>query len=80
MVRSAFAGSDTTNRKRQGFLAVDERGRCSLARVRELAHDRYQVDELPDGTLILTPAVIVSVSDWQRAQARPRGPGGFNGS
>jgi hypothetical protein len=39
---------------------VDERGRTSLARVRSHTYDRYIVEELPDGTLILTPAVTIS--------------------
>ena len=41
-------------------LIVDERGRTSLARVRSHAHDRYIVEEFPDGTLVLTPAVTIS--------------------
>jgi hypothetical protein len=41
-------------------VAVDERGRTSLAKVRSHDYDRYLVEELPDGTLVLTPAVTVS--------------------
>jgi hypothetical protein len=41
-------------------VVVDERGRTSLARVRSHAYDRYIAEELPDGTLILTPAITVS--------------------
>lgn len=41
-------------------VVVDERGRTSLARVRSHAYDRYIAEELPDGTLVLTPAVTVS--------------------
>jgi hypothetical protein len=41
-------------------LLVDERGRTSLARVRSHSYDRYLVEEFPDGTLVLTPAVTVS--------------------
>ena len=41
-------------------LAVDERGRTSLARVRSHHYDRYIVEEFPDGTLVLTPAVTIS--------------------
>lgn len=41
-------------------VVVDERGRTSLARVRSHDYDRYLVEELPDGTLMLTPAVTVS--------------------
>jgi len=42
-------------------LVVDERGRTSLARVRSHDYDRYTVEEFPDGTLVLTPAVTISV-------------------
>jgi hypothetical protein len=41
-------------------ITVDRRGRTSLARVRSRTHDRYLAEELPDGTLILTPAVTIS--------------------
>jgi hypothetical protein len=41
-------------------LVVDERGRTSLARVRSHHYDRYIVEEFPDGTLVLTPAVTIS--------------------
>jgi hypothetical protein len=43
-----------------GELVVDERGRASLAKVRRHHHDRYLVEEFPDGTLVLTPAVTIS--------------------
>lgn len=42
------------------WIDVDERGRTSLARVRSGKHDRYLVEEFPDGTLVLTPAVTLS--------------------
>jgi hypothetical protein len=41
-------------------VLVDERGRTSLARVRSHGYKRYTVEELPDGTLVLTPAVTIS--------------------
>ncbi len=41
-------------------VQLDERGRTSLARVRTHDYDRYTVEELPDGTLVLTPAVTIS--------------------
>lgn len=41
-------------------IDVDSRGRTSLARVRTRRFDRYLVEEFPDGTLVLTPAVSVS--------------------
>jgi len=44
----------------RGELVVDDRGRCSLARVRSHDYDRYTVEEFPDGTLVLTPAVTIS--------------------
>lgn len=44
----------------RGELDVDERGRTSLAKVRSHSYDRYLVEEFPDGTLVLTPAVTVS--------------------
>ena len=39
---------------------MDGRGRTSLARVRQHHYDRYTVEELPDGTLVLTPVVTIS--------------------
>jgi len=45
---------------RHAAVDVDERGRTSLARVRSHDYDRYTVEELEDGTLILTPAVTIS--------------------
>lgn len=41
-------------------IQLDERGRTSLARVRSHAFERYTVEEYPDGTLVLTPAVTIS--------------------
>jgi hypothetical protein len=41
-------------------VLVDERGRTSLARVRSHVYGRYTAEELPDGTLVLTPAVTIS--------------------
>lgn len=41
-------------------LIVDDRGRTSLARVRDHEYDKYMVEEFPDGTLVLTPAVTIS--------------------
>jgi hypothetical protein len=43
-----------------GELVVDERGRTSLARVRSHVYDRYTVEEFPDGSLLLTPAITIS--------------------
>lgn len=41
-------------------IAVDSRGRTSLARVRSRNYERYTAEEFPDGTLVLTPAVTIS--------------------
>jgi hypothetical protein len=41
-------------------ISLDERGRTSLAKVRSHDFNRYTVEEYPDGTLVLTPAVTVS--------------------
>jgi hypothetical protein len=44
-------------------ITVDERGRTNLTKARTRKFDRYLVQEHPDGTLVLTPAVTVSVAD-----------------
>jgi hypothetical protein len=44
----------------QAEITVDERGRTSLAKVTTRDHRRYLVEELDDGTLVLTPAVTIS--------------------
>jgi hypothetical protein len=41
-------------------LELDYRRRVSLGRVGRREHRRYLVTEEPDGTLILTPAVVLS--------------------
>jgi hypothetical protein len=41
-------------------VILDERGRTSFAKVRSHDFNRYTVEEYPDGTLVLTPAVTVS--------------------
>lgn len=41
-------------------LVLDARRRTSLARVGRKVDDRYLVDEKEDGTLVLTPATVVS--------------------
>ena len=48
---------------RQSVLEVDSRRRISLGSLAE--HDRYLVDVEQDGTIVLTPAVVMSA-----AQAR----------
>ena len=49
--------------ERQSVLEVDSRRRISLGTLAE--HDRYLVDVEEDGTIVLTPAVVMSA-----AQAR----------
>jgi hypothetical protein len=49
-------------------VVVDERGRTSLARVRHHNYDRYLAEELPDGILVLTPAVTVSALEMAALQ------------
>jgi hypothetical protein len=48
---------------KQSVLEVDSRRRISLGALAE--HDRYLVDVEEDGTIVLTPAVVMSA-----AQAR----------
>jgi hypothetical protein len=49
-------------------VVVDERGRTSVARVRSHNYDRYLAEELPDGTIILTPAVTISALEMAALQ------------
>lgn len=51
------------NRVKQSVLEVDSRRRISLGPLAE--HDRYLVEVEEDGTIVLTPAVVISA-----AQAR----------
>lgn len=44
----------------QQILDLDPRRRASFGRIGRPEHRRYLVMEEPDGTLILTPAVVVS--------------------
>lgn len=43
-----------------GEITLDGRRRTSLAKVGRQSDVRYLIDELPDGTVILTPAVVLS--------------------
>jgi prophage tail gpP-like protein len=43
------------------LLELDDRKRASLARIAE--HDRYLVTVEPDGTIVLTPAVVMSAAE-----------------
>jgi hypothetical protein len=42
------------------LLELDDRRRASFGRIGRREHHRYLVHEEPDGTLILTPAVVLS--------------------
>lgn len=44
-------------------ITVDARRRTSLAKVGRQSDDRYLVEEFPDGTLVLTPAVTLSLAE-----------------
>ncbi|MCY7289234.1 MAG: hypothetical protein LH624_13530 [Cryobacterium sp.] len=42
------------------LVELDDRRRLSLGRIGRAEHTRYLVAEEPDGTLVLTPAVVMS--------------------
>jgi hypothetical protein len=44
----------------QQLVELDTRRRCALGRVGRPEHSRYLVTEEPDGTLIFTPAVVMT--------------------
>jgi hypothetical protein len=44
----------------QTMIELDSRRRTSLGRLGHKDHNRYLVNEQEDGTLILTPAVVMS--------------------
>ena len=44
----------------QQLLELDERRRASLGKIGRPEHRRYLVTEEPDGTVVLTPAVVMS--------------------
>ena len=46
-----------------GKLSLDPRRRTSLAKFGRKEDLEYLVDEQPDGTLVLTPAVTISVTE-----------------
>lgn len=41
------------------MIELDARRRTSLGKIGRKEHDRYLVDEQPDGTIVLTPAIVV---------------------
>ncbi len=52
-------------------LVVDSRGRANLNSVRKSRCDRYLVEEHDDGTLVLTPAVLVPAHKLRSLPRRP---------
>ncbi len=42
------------------LIELDSRRRLALGKLGNPEHTRYLVDEQPDGTLVLTPAVVMS--------------------
>jgi len=47
----------------QHLVELDSRRRITLGRLGKPEHDRYLVHEEPDGTLVLTPAVVMSAHE-----------------
>ena len=47
----------------QQLVEVDGRRRVALGRIGHERHTRYLVSEEPDGTVILTPAVVMSTHE-----------------
>lgn len=43
-------------------IELDARRRTSLGRIGHKEHTRYIADEKPDGTIVLTPAVMVPLT------------------
>lgn len=52
---------------------VDSRGRTSLAKVRTRQYDRYLAEEHPDGTIVLTPAVAITVAELEQLRSGKTG-------
>lgn len=49
-----------------GEIVVDSRGRTSLQRVRTHDYDRYLAAEYEDGTIVLTPAIMVTPAELEK--------------
>ena len=47
----------------QHLVELDSRRRITLGRLGKSEHNRYLVNEEPDGTLVLTPAVVMSAHE-----------------
>ena len=65
------------------LIELDARRRMSLGRIGRVEHTRYLASEQPDGTVSLTPAVVMSEAEARiladpalakRIQARRNGP------
>jgi hypothetical protein len=52
----------------QGEIVVDSRGRTNLARVRTQCWDRYLAAEHEDGTIVLTPAIVLTPEQLERVR------------
>ena len=53
----------TRRRSEDKLLELDERRRTSLGRIGRPQDRRYVVSELPDGTVILRPAVVLTEAE-----------------
>jgi hypothetical protein len=54
-----FGQPDKEPPSMSNMIELDARRRTSLGRIGRKEHTRYLVDEQPDGTLVLTPAIVV---------------------
>lgn len=46
-------------------VELDERRRVSLGKIGRPEHRRYLAHEEPDGTIVFTPAVVISEAQYQ---------------
>lgn len=46
------------------LITLDARRRVCFGKIGRPEHTRYSVEVKPDGTLILTPVVVVAQSQW----------------
>jgi hypothetical protein len=47
------------------IIELDDRRRASLGRIGRPEHKRYLVEEQDNGTLILTPAVVLTETEYE---------------
>lgn len=52
------------------LLLVDDRGRVNLSHVTRKWARRYLVQEHPDGTLVLTPAITITQGQLEEIQGK----------